>query len=153
MVSPNAPQEAVGLLYCRGTLLAEVRLAVHRTHRSFSTDLLSSSACTGAWCHSFPVQIFVVLAAELQKLFLQPSEAHLKGCTTIWHLSHSCLFSVISKLAESVLCPIIQIIKEKVEHYWLSYALLGFFISAWPPDGLPATDYVAFFIIHRIIVR
>lgn len=49
--SPNAPQEAVGLLYCKSTLLAEVQLAVHRTHRSFSIDLLTNqSSLSIYWC-------------------------------------------------------------------------------------------------------
>lgn len=53
---------------------------------------------------------------------------------------------VISKLPESTL-PIIQILNEKVERYWLHYALLWFSSSDWPPAGLPTTDCMCYFLL------
>ena len=65
------------------------------------------------------IQDFSLPFAELYNIpvssFLQPVKVLLNGSLTLWCISHSSQFCVISKLAEGTLCPIIQTVNEDVE--------------------------------------
>lgn len=54
-------------------------------------------------------------------LFLQPVEVPQDGSMTIWHISHSSQFCIISKFPESTFSPIIQMINEDVKQDWFQY--------------------------------
>ncbi|GAB0186707.1 ectonucleotide pyrophosphatase/phosphodiesterase family member 3 [Grus japonensis] len=69
--------------------------------------------------------------------FLQPVEVPLDGSMTLWHISHSSQFGVISRLAEGTLCPIMQIINEDVELYWTQYSPLGYTTSDYSAMAVP----------------
>ena len=82
------------------------------------------------------MQIFAVPLAELYEVpvspFLQPVVVPLDGSTTLWSISHSSRFGVISKLAEDTFCTIIQIINEDVKQDRTQYWPLGCTSSHWP---------------------
>ena len=94
-----------------------VNLVSTRTPRSFSVKLLSS------WVGPQHILVHGVVPPQVQDLalafvelhevpvspFLQLVEVTLHGSTTLWCISDSSQF-VISKLAEGILCLIIQII-------------------------------------------
>jgi len=64
------------------------------------------------------VQNFTLLLIELHEVPVS-SFLPLKGSMTLWCISHSSLFSVISKFAEGTLSPIIQIINEDTKQDWM----------------------------------
>ena len=59
---------------------------------------------------------------------------------TIWSINQSSQFCVFCKLAEVLLCLIVQIINEDVKQCWPWYRSLGYRASYWPPAGLHAAD-------------
>lgn len=79
-------------------------------------------------CHEVPVSPF-----------LQPVKVPLDGSKTLWCIGCSSQFGVISKLAESPLCPIIQMINEDVKEDQFQYQPLRYTASYWPPAQLHAT--------------
>lgn len=94
-----------------------LNLLSSRTPRAFSAKLLFSCEALG---HELVTRIalsqgqrFALPLVEIPDVpvspFLQPAEAPLGGSTTFWFLSHSSEMCVIRKVAESTLCPIIQI--------------------------------------------
>ncbi|PKU41353.1 hypothetical protein llap_8340 [Limosa lapponica baueri] len=88
------PPETVGLLGHKGTLLAHGQL-VH--------EVSQAPLCGGAF-QQVPL-----------RPTLQPVWVSLYDDTAFWCVSHSSQFCVISKLAESRLCPFIYVIDEYVE--------------------------------------
>ena len=68
------------------------------------------------------VQDFAVLFVELHEIplspVLQPVQIPLDGSTATWCISRSSQYCVICKLAEVVLCPIVQVVNKDVRHYW-----------------------------------
>jgi len=96
-------------------------LAYHQypfLYPSFSAELLSSqSALSVYWClglflprsgTAFPVVKFCEVPVGP---FLWPGEVPLNG-TTLWHISLSFQFCIISKLAECAFCPITCLTEE-----------------------------------------
>jgi len=85
------------------------------------------------------------LLVELHKVpvgpFLQPVEVPLDSSMTLWCVSHSSQFRIISKLAEGTLCPITQIISKDVEKDWTQYWPPVYTASYWPPARLRAADH------------
>ena len=101
--------------------MAHSQLGVHQDPWSFPTKLLASLlplACPHAWDLVF---LFVELYEALVSPFLQPLEIPLIVIMPTWCISHSSQFSIICKLAEGALCPIIQITDKDVKTYWPSY--------------------------------
>ncbi|PKU42812.1 glycoprotein xg [Limosa lapponica baueri] len=84
----EAPQDAIGLLGHKGTLLAHP--VVHQDSQVF------------------------FLRAALQ----QPVQVSLYGGTAFWCVSHPSQFGVINKLAEGTLYAFIQDIGEYIEQDW-----------------------------------
>lgn len=130
-------------LCCRGTLLAPCQPGSTRT-----SDALFCQAAfqqcgpqhvlVNSIVHS-QVQDFVLLHAELHEApvspLFQPIKDPLDGSTTLWCISHSSQFRTISKLADSILWPNIQIIRK-----WTGLGPL-LKLSYWPPTRLIDTDY------------
>ena len=125
------PRILLFVLAANGTLLAYVSLAVNQDPDIlFCKDAFSSSsfceaswspAYTGAWgCSSSDAELALPFA-ELSKVpacpFLQPVEVPLDGSTTLWCISHSSQFYVLSNLAESTRCPVIQIMNGGVDQH------------------------------------
>ncbi|KAK4828308.1 hypothetical protein QYF61_025320 [Mycteria americana] len=134
---PDAAQDTISLLCCKGTLLAHVQLGVHQDPQVlFCEAAFKLSGSQHILEHEVvPSQVKdFALLVELHEvsisLLLQPVEVPLDGSTTLWHTSCSSQFGVICKLAEGTLCPIIQIINEDVEQDWSHY---------WPTTRLCAT--------------
>lgn len=117
---PNAAQESIGCLCCRGTLLTHVQLGVHQDPHSLS--------CKAA----FQLGISQTVPSKVQDCipFAEHGEVLLAHfCSFSWSLwiSGNSLGhqpfppSYIScKLVEGTPCPIIQVINEDVKQYWPS---------------------------------
>ena len=111
-----------------GTLLAYVQL-VHQDHQGlFCKAAFQPFGPQPILVHEvIPLQVqdFVFSFDGLHEIpvspFLQPVEVPLDGSMTLWCISRSSQFCVISKLAHGALCPIIQIINEDVEQDWTQY--------------------------------
>lgn len=71
------------------------------------------------------VENFTILHVQLHDVpvrpVLQSEEVLLNGDTTIWHISYSSPFCIISKVAGSVLCPNNRSINEDVKQHWPQY--------------------------------
>lgn len=68
-------------------------------------------AHTGAWGLAFP---FVQLQEVLANPFLQPVQVSLNGSTILWSTTHFSQSCIISKLADSMLCPSIPVINTDI---------------------------------------
>lgn len=62
-------------------------------------------------------------------LTLQPVQVPLNGSTTFWNVSHSSLFQITSKHAESRLYPIIQVIDE--DGFFFLFQVLSYSVYLW----------------------
>ncbi|KAK4818263.1 hypothetical protein QYF61_009968 [Mycteria americana] len=98
-----------------------VNLLSTRTPRSFSVKLLFSWVAPSI----YGCMDFTILLVELHEVpfgpFLQPVEVPPDGSMTLWLISHSFQFCVVSKIAKGTLCPIILIINEAVKQDWTQY--------------------------------
>lgn len=89
-------------------------VATGMTPRSFSAKLLWSWVSPRqCWCLELFLPrcrtlLFPLLHEVHVSSFLQPLQVPLDGSTTLWRISHLCLF-VVSKLAVGALCPIAQV--------------------------------------------
>ena len=95
---------------CRkGTLLAHVQLGAHQDPQVLFCKAALQLGCppahTGAQgCFPSGAGLLLVELHELPvSLFLQPAEVPLDGSMTLWCISHSSQFCVISKFAEGTL--------------------------------------------------
>ena len=122
---PNVAQDTISLLRNKGTSLAYAQLGVQpRPPHLFLPNcfpvgqLFGSQPVLVPWVVPSQAQDSTVLLAELHEVsvapFLQPVKVPLAGTTTLWCISQSSQFDVISKLAEGTLCTIVQIINEEV---------------------------------------
>lgn len=109
------PRMPFSFFAARTTAGSHSSLVSTRTPRSSSFPAGWPTACTSAWGCSF-IPNFALPLVELPKIlgspFLQTFEVPLHVTVTLWHESHFSSFSVMSKLAESSLCPNIWTINE-----------------------------------------
>lgn len=117
---PKAAQESAGH---KSALLAHVQLVQEHPsslQRCFPVSELPICAATFIICAPAYVQVqdFALLSAELHQSpvhsFLHTGETLLNCDTIIWCTNPN----IICKLAEGVLCPIIQVINKAVKQYW-----------------------------------
>jgi len=98
-----------------------------RTPRSFSEKLLFSLLPVGP--------------------FLQPVTVPLHGSSTLQCINHSSRFWIIYKPAEGAVCPIVWVINENGEQFWVQYWPLGYTINVWPLGGLCAAKHNSFSLV------
>jgi len=136
-ILPNAAQEVFFSVRAHCWLLTS--LLSTETSRFFSSKLLRSLLASTV---STDAQIYSYLVARLGLLLclpssdscypsLQPVEVSMNGCTTIWSISHSSQVCIIP-LAESAVCPIVQVTNGEVKQYLPWYEPLWYANSDWP---------------------
>ncbi|KAK4811113.1 LOW QUALITY PROTEIN: hypothetical protein QYF61_016399 [Mycteria americana] len=113
-----------GILCHKGTLLAHIQLSIHQDTQVFF--------CKAAFqlVGPQPVLVHGIIPPQVQDLALPLVELHevppisplvevpLNVSTTIWYISNYSHFSMICRLAEGSLCPIIQVMNEVIKQYW-----------------------------------
>lgn len=111
----NASQMPFSFFAARTHCWFTFKSGVTRTSRSSSFPAGWPMVCTSSWGCSF-ILSFALPLVELPEIlgspFIQIFEVPLDVTVTLWHVSHSSSFSVMSKLAESTLCPNIWTINE-----------------------------------------
>ncbi|PKU35685.1 hypothetical protein llap_14008 [Limosa lapponica baueri] len=126
---PDAPQDAIGLLGHKDTLLAHGRPVVHQDSQVFLLRGVLQQVSPQ------PVLVQGVISPQVQHLTLalvefhqvplyptlQPVQVSLYGGTAFWCVSHPSQFCVISKLAGGTFHPFIAAIDEYVEEDWTQY--------------------------------
>lgn len=113
---PKVAQESAGH---KSSLLAHVQLVQEQPsslQRCFPVS--EPPICAAAYIHHVQVQDFALLSSELLWVpvhsFLHAGETLLNCDTIIWCSNPN----IICKLAEGVLCPIIQVINKSVKQHW-----------------------------------
>ncbi|PKU46836.1 hypothetical protein llap_2809 [Limosa lapponica baueri] len=122
----DSPQDAIGLLGHKGTLLAHGHSVVHQDSQVFFHRAALQQVSPQ------PLLVHGVIAPQVQHPTLFPVESHkvplcptlqpvqvsVHGGTAFWCVSHPSRFCIISKLAEGTLYPFIQATDEYIEQDW-----------------------------------
>ena len=166
---PNTAQGTTSFLCHKRTSLAHILPGAHWDRQGpFCKAALQLVRLLSVWVPGVippQVQDLVLLLAELHEVpgspFLQLAEVPLVGSTTLWHISHSSQFCVLSKLAQGTLCCDIQIINADDKQDWIQHGPLGYNPCHWPPDRLCTTGHhdldpfvqPVFNPAHRLIIK
>ncbi|PKU42718.1 hypothetical protein llap_6967 [Limosa lapponica baueri] len=126
---PDAPQDVIGLLGHKGTLLAHGHPIVHQNSQVFlhraALQLVSPQPVLVHGVIPLQVQDPTLALVEFHQVplcpTLQPVQVLLYGGTAFWYASHPSQFCVISKPAAGALHPFIQVIDEYIEEDWTQY--------------------------------
>lgn len=100
-------------------------------------------------------QDFAFSLVELHEVpispYLQPVNVPLEDSTTLWCISH--YFLICVKLAEGMLCPIIQIINEDFKQDWTLYWPLGYTASHWQLDFMPLITTLSAWLFYQFAIH
>lgn len=92
---------------------------------------LSLYCCKELFLPTYRISIFPLLNFMICLSFFQPVKVPLNNSTIICRINNCYEFYIISKLAESALCSVVQVINEDVAHYWSQYQTLGYTTGGW----------------------
>lgn len=135
---PCAAQDTINLPSCKVTLLSYILLAVHQDPQVLLSKC-SFHPSTSCYIWLYPPQVredssdagVCASLVELHNLqFILPT------------CQDGSMFSVVSKISEDTLCPIIQFINEDDEQNWVHYWPLGCTTGYWSPSGFCTTDHL-----------
>lgn len=127
----NAAQDVIGLCCYEGILLAHVQLGVHQDPQG---PFLQSCFPTGQHPAHIASGRFSIPSAglgiwfcwtfvELHEILVSPYHQPVKSLSgaPLQDTNLSTWFGIDQKLAESALCPVVQVTNKDIEYYWPQY--------------------------------